>query len=155
MANTTCRLQNSNILTVQGEKCMWRIVVGLLVTWGVYKALKKENDDGTVYTSKDRLKVFNLKGTSKHRPTCCGSWLAHHKKHASKGGRCAVLGCGKHAEVGAHVQLERKDNRWWIVPVCKGCNKRDNETLVLNKSTCLVSANVNKTCGDKAQKKVS
>lgn len=131
---------------------MWQrlLAVGLmgLAGYGVYQLLNKENDEGTVFSSKDNLEVFNLKGTSKNKATCCGSWIAHHKKHAPKSKNCcSVKGCSGVAEVGAHVQLERKDNRWWIVPMCKGCNKRDDETLELNKGVYLVSANISKTCG--------
>jgi hypothetical protein len=95
------------------------------------------------------LRVRNLRGTS--RLHCwCASWLEHWRLGAG-GTRyfCAVVGCSRRAEVGAHVKpIDPSLGRaYWIAPFCKGCNHWRNRTaLAIDRRTWLVRANVSLTC---------
>ena len=93
--------------------------------------------------------VRNLNGTSKNQCEC-RSWLRHWKNYTGSGRTlCAVVPCGREAEVGGHVQIDdwRSDFSWWIVPLCKQHNHyRNTREMYLDKRTELVSANVARTC---------
>ena len=93
--------------------------------------------------------VKNVRGTTGLR--CgCGSWLSHWKKCArSQRATCVIIGCGRTAEVGAHVvSLDRRtDRQWWIAPFCKHHNHYNAEQKVfLDSRVTLVSANKSYTC---------
>lgn len=62
------------------------------------------------------------------------SWLA---TAGEEGSNCAVRGCGKPADVGAHVMDAdgRKGNDWGITPMCQAHNNSNNqEEMALKKS---------------------
>ena len=93
--------------------------------------------------------VKNLHGTSGLRCRC-GSWISHWKNNAhSDRTVCAVVGCGRHATVGAHVISvdRRNDHQWWIAPFCSRHNNyRFDENVFLDSRITLVSANKSYTC---------
>lgn len=94
------------------------------------------------------MKVRNLNGTSSN--SCkCDSWLAHwgnFSKQTTK--QCVVSGCTNVPEVGGHVQkVSLADQSWYIIPICKSCNRQHGEELEITDKVNLVSANVNYTCG--------
>lgn len=99
-------------------------------------------------------KVKNLNGTTKNRCQCSEKgkrgWLAHWKKVTKiSNPKCAVLGCGKTAKVGAHVVSidQRTDQQWWIAPYCHQHNHYTNtKEVFLKKDAVLVSANKAYTC---------
>lgn len=89
----------------------------------------------------------NKKGTAL-RSCKCESW----KKHwINCSGRewpktCSVLGCSNDATLGAHIYNTNPEvTGEYIIPACDECNKR-SEKFSLKESTCLVSANKQKTC---------
>lgn len=101
----------------------------------------------------------NLKGTTnyklsgekvKRRRCRCGSWIEHWRKFT--GGKrvtCAVIGCNNLAKCGAHVVSTdgRRDQQWWIVPVCSNCNHyRNIKEMKIDRRSWLVSANMWLTC---------
>ena len=93
--------------------------------------------------------VKNLEGTSK-RKCKCGSWIEHWRKFTGLNwSRCAVMNCGKKAEVGAHVigMDERMKKQWWIAPFCKTHNfYKMKEMVYLDSRTVMASANVSISC---------
>lgn len=89
-----------------------------------------------------RYKVFNINGTADNECECCGSWLEHWKTWTrSDREKCCVNGCNNDAQVGAHVMIDdqRFKRCWWIVPFCRGCNKRTDQ-MELDARIALVSA---------------
>ena len=94
------------------------------------------------------MKVKNLNGTS--QTTCkCGSWLEHWENFSGKKAPkyCVVSECTKKNLVGAHVQKDSyADKGWYIIPICKSCNGKHGQDLIISDSTTLVSANKRKTC---------
>lgn len=88
------------------------------------------------------MKVKNLNGTSGNTCTKCGTWLAHWEKNSGKDAKtCCCKGCSNAAIVGAHVQKDTDDMHWYIIPLCKECNKKSSaDTFELNKDSILVSA---------------
>ena len=81
------------------------------------------------------IKVKNLHGTSKgsHHCKCCNSWLEHWEKHLIKAYEC--MSCHTNYAVtqlvGAHVQKSTgTDKKWYIIPLCKKCNKSDGELVI-------------------------
>jgi len=95
-------------------------------------------------------KVKNLNGTTGLRCRC-GSWLAHWYNYTgSRRRRCAVIGCQRNVEVGAHVLSadRRTDVKWWIAPFCKTHNHyTHNKDVFLKEEIELISANKSYTCG--------
>jgi hypothetical protein len=95
------------------------------------------------------MKVKNLNGTADN--TCkCASWIDHWKKFSSQPTPtiCVVTGCNEKTEVGAHIQKDvATDNSWYIIPICKKCNGKKGQDLIISDTTRLVSANVKETCG--------
>ncbi len=112
------------------------------------------------------MRVKNLNGTSSH--SCnCGSWLDHWKKfreynsqYISRvrfGGEeifCSAIDCRNKATDGGHVKkissgIVRETlglNDWYIVPLCKQCNQRNDE-FDIDDNVSFASANVATTCG--------
>jgi len=97
------------------------------------------------------MKLKNLKGTSDN--TCkCDSWLDHWIKFNEDGddalpNYCGEKSCTSKPQVGAHViKVNSKDDKWYIVPLCKKHNKED-ETFELFSNVSLAPANVKATCG--------
>ncbi|MCL2857806.1 MAG: hypothetical protein FWE19_08870 [Oscillospiraceae bacterium] len=69
--------------------------------------------------------VKNLNGTTKNTPKEHASWKAWWEaKQGRKFSYCSVSGCIKSAEVGAHVKKAHGSNKWYIVPLCIGCNNK-------------------------------
>ena len=95
------------------------------------------------------MKVNNVNGTSER--TCrCGSWLDHWKKFSNQSGftYCAVDGCNKKSDVGAHVQKDSLyDKKWYIIPFCREHNGETGKSLTIIDTLVLVPANVSETCG--------
>ena len=92
------------------------------------------------------MKVKNLNGTAEL--SCkCSSWLEHWSKFTGKNrNTCSNVFCFSDDIIGAHVQkYNLLDNKWYIVPLCKKCNKSDS--IIDINDVELVPANVNNTCG--------
>ncbi len=80
-----------------------------------------------------RKKVKNLHNTGDRVPHGYSSWLDYWEKNSRHQARsCATVGCGSTTDlVGAHViEANSDDNKWYIVPVCKGCNNKTKPYLV-------------------------
>lgn len=110
------------------------------------------------------MKVININNTSDH--TCrCDSWLAHWENYSKSplNRSCYVLGCTNKPEVGAHVKKYHSSNqsgyfmsslglgasvqkhhlldqKWYIIPLCQGHNKKINSPLELVNDSKLVLA---------------
>ena len=112
------------------------------------------------------MRVKNLNDTSSH--SCnCSSWLDHWKKfreynsqYISRvrfGGEeifCSAIDCRNKATDGGHVKKISSGivreipglNDWYIVPLCKQCNQRNDE-FDIDDNVSFASANVATTCG--------
>lgn len=67
----------------------------------------------------------------------CGSWLKHWENY----GNDFSMSCS------VEVQLDNSDDKsWYIIPVCYVHNKLSTE-FKIKKTTTLVSASVDSTCG--------
>lgn len=79
------------------------------------------------------VNVKNLNGTTGRTP-CDGSttWLEYwSKKMDYRPAFCACQDCFSGAEVGGHVKKANlHDDSWYIVPLCKKCNKRTEDFAV-------------------------
>ncbi len=97
------------------------------------------------------MKVININGTSDN--TCkCGSWLEHWKNYSGQNlpTFCPESACIEMPEVWAHVQKDNSsDQSWYIIPLCKKHNGETGNSLEVNGSVALASANTGKTCGMK------
>lgn len=95
------------------------------------------------------MKVKNLNGTSDN--SCnCGSWLKHWENFSGQSlpTYCCESSCMNKPTVGAHVQKDSStDESWYIIPLCSTHNADKGQTLEIQSSTKLVSANVAATCG--------
>jgi len=95
------------------------------------------------------MKVKNINNTSEN--ICkCGSWLNHWAKFSGQSlpSYCPEKNCTNKPEVGAHVQKDSSsDSSWYIIPLCKQCNSKRGQTIEVQDSIKLVSANVQNTCG--------
>lgn len=79
------------------------------------------------------IKVKNLLSTGDRKPNGYYSWIEFWEaKTDSKATRCGAIDCrATNNLVGAHViKAISSDNRWYIVPLCKGCNNRTDEFYV-------------------------
>lgn len=89
------------------------------------------------------VKVKNLHNTGDRKPKNYTSWKEFWK--AKKGywpNDCSAYDCNGPADVGAHVKkVDSYDNKWYIVPLCSGCNKR-TDTFEVSESR-LVPVNDN------------
>ena len=73
-------------------------------------------------------KVKNVNGSSRFpAPRGYNSWLEYWEKQTGQRKfTCGAAGCRKTDLVGAHVQkVDSQDKKWYIVPLCKSCNKKD------------------------------
>ncbi len=80
------------------------------------------------------VKVKNINGTSGRLPSGYTSWLDYwERKSGEKASVCHAYSCSTKTElVGAHVKkAEGSDNSWYIVPLCKGCNKITGDFYVV------------------------
>ena len=90
-------------------------------------------------------KVKNLNGSSDNDPRSKGypTWKAFWE---AKTGRefddCSCKGCTASATVGAHVQkADSSDRKWYIVPLCRACNKKGKEEVFEVRDNDLVAVN--------------
>lgn len=77
--------------------------------------------------------VKNVLGSSRFpAPAGYGSWLEYWERHSGQSAYyCSASGCFGTDLVGAHVQKAYGDDkRWYIVPLCKSCNKRTDTFYV-------------------------
>ena len=80
------------------------------------------------------IKVKNRNHTADNDAKCCGTWIAHWKKHRGFS-PSYCRGCNYTGKdlVGGHVNKvgNNTDDKWYIVPLCKGCNNiKDKEFCV-------------------------
>lgn len=81
------------------------------------------------------VKVKNLNNTSDKEPKGYDTWLEFWEgKTGKKADHCGATDCdvkGRTNLVGAHVKkVDAGDDRHYITPLCKGCNKRTDEFYV-------------------------
>lgn len=97
------------------------------------------------------MDVHNVNGTQDE--TCnCGSWLDHWRKYSRQAflSFCPVNGCLRDDLVGAHVQKAGSaDRSWYIVPLC-GEHVHATGALSISDIYRLVSADANRTCGQRS-----
>jgi hypothetical protein len=97
------------------------------------------------------MTVKNLNGTSEN-DCSCKTWLNHWVKFSGRKlpGFCIEITCINRPEVGAHVQKDSKTDRsWYIIPICKKHNNKQENFEILSDEGLLVPANVSETCGVK------
>lgn len=96
------------------------------------------------------MKVTNINGTSDH-DCSCGSWLKHWENYNYLGQKRPLIcpACGSpFVEVGAHVQKHASaDEKWYIVPLCKGCNNKPRDSILDIGICALAPASKESTCG--------
>lgn len=74
-----------------------------------------------------KIKVKNVEGSSRFdAPQGCDSWLDYWSKEKGRNPRYCAVDNGHNPElVGGHVQkVNSTDAKWYIVPLCVGCNQR-------------------------------
>lgn len=78
--------------------------------------------------------VKNIQNTSKNICRACRTWSNHWKKISSSNRTtCCAINCSGSFDVGAHViytDKRKQTNEWWIIPLCHGCNKKEEPFLV-------------------------
>lgn len=87
------------------------------------------------------VKVKNLHNTGDRKPVGYNSWLEYWEaKSGEKATECNSVTCSAKTDlVGAHViKAGSLDGKWYIIPLCKACNKRNDEFYV---SGTLVAVN--------------
>lgn len=106
--------------------------------------------------------VKNLNGHS--IPACrCGSWLSHWRCYGKPSEAfthrqsCAVVMCRNPIEEGGRVQKEVLegmkalgmvgDASWYILPLCRECNRKQGATLTVDDGCGLASVRAEETCG--------
>ena len=81
--------------------------------------------------------VKNRNHTTDYDSDCCGTWIAHWKKH-KRMIPTVCRGCGGTGMelVGGHVNKvgNYTDDRWYIVPLCKSCNGTPNKKFYVDSS---------------------
>ena len=79
--------------------------------------------------------VHNINGTSKNKRNI--PWIDFwREKSGREGKKCKNIICDSNAEVGAHVQKHGVEttNTWYITPLCKKCNSKNDTFSVLEKN---------------------
>jgi hypothetical protein len=63
--------------------------------------------------------------------------------------KCYVSGCSNdNSLVGGHVKkVDSNDNKWYIIPLCRSCNAKEDEIFTLNSDYKLVRAIELSNCG--------
>ena len=94
------------------------------------------------------MRVKNINGTSDN--TCkCGSWLLHWIKFSSSNRIptcCAEASCINTKQLlGAHVQKDGSDQKWYIIPLCAKHNTQ-KDAMDVKIGTEFASANTKETC---------
>jgi len=76
------------------------------------------------------IEVKNKRGTSDRKPTDgSSSWLEFwENKQGKKASKCRVLFCDQKAEVGGHVYIVGAGSKEYILPMCKSCNNKPDDT---------------------------
>jgi hypothetical protein len=98
------------------------------------------------------LIVKNVNGTAENN--CHGeSWLDHWKTYSGqRANYCVVKGCGGRSEAGGHVQAcGTTDDNVYIIPLCRACNDKHGQEMVIFDGVNLVSINWNITSGKKQE----
>lgn len=82
--------------------------------------------------------VLNMKGTAKHRTLI--PWIERYRRQEpDDDGMCAVIGCGKPADCGAHV-IEYYDRLTpQIIPLCTMHNQTKDKWLRVSKDPIPIS----------------
>lgn len=97
-------------------------------------------------------------------PPCrCGTWLSHWRKYGKPSDdfvrrkSCAVVMCQNPFEEGGWVQKEVLegmrapgmvgDASWYILPLCRDCNRKRGATLTVEGDCGLAPARAEETCG--------
>ena len=96
--------------------------------------------------------VKNLSSFEENR--ChCESWLDHWRKYSGqRTNYCVVRKCGGKPEVGGHVQVcGTPDDNLYVLPLCRACNDKKGQEIVIFDGVNLVPVNVADTCGEKQQ----
>lgn len=78
--------------------------------------------------------VRNINGTSDNKPDNYDSWLAFWTAKTKRNAPlCSCNDCFSKSQVGAHVQEpgNNTSDKWYIVPLCKKCNKKSDSFKVL------------------------
>lgn len=79
------------------------------------------------------VKVKNLHNTGDRKPFGYNSWLEYWEaKSGEEATECKSITCSTKTDlVGAHViKAGSLDGKWYIIPLCKACNKRNDEFYV-------------------------
>lgn len=82
------------------------------------------------------IKVKNVNGSSRYvSPQGYDTWLDYWEVKSGKTAwMCSATNChklGRSKLVGAHVRkVDSTDNCWYIVPLCRECNNRNDEFYV-------------------------
>ena len=91
------------------------------------------------------IKVKNIPHSGDHTPNRFGfsSWKDYWEANMDQNfGLCAASDCLEHAAVGGHVmRVGNYSKRWYIVPLCKGCNDYRNEEPFYVDGSLLYPAN--------------
>ena len=80
-------------------------------------------------------KVKNLNGTTdNYPPEGYSSWIDWWRAQTNSYAPylpCANKNCSNAAEVGGHVKLDSNNKRWFIVPICRACNRKPSSETYL------------------------
>ena len=92
------------------------------------KSQKYQQRSSVGIKSSKQMKHIDNPGGSALRCSCT-SWIKHYKnnKKGNMPTTCAVPGCKKKPDTGAHVKkIGTKDHKWYIIPTCNGHNRGKN-----------------------------
>lgn len=84
----------------------------------------------------DKILVHNLNENGNDRtPSGFDSWKDFWEQHTKRCfSTCSCCEINK-AEVGAHVtKCNSYDHNWYIVPLCKGCNNKRGQNILVRKN---------------------
>lgn len=74
------------------------------------------------------MRVKNLHGTSDNHPQDERYWKDYWEARKGAFSYCSRTECLNKAEVGAHViKVGSNSKEWYIVPLCRACNKLTTE----------------------------
>ena len=94
-----------------------------------------------------RAESWKHKQGTGDRECKCGTWKQHWINISTEKWptTCSIKGCNNLATDGAHV-INEEEHGEWIVPMCRSCNDKKNDTFDLKGNVFLVPANKSKTC---------
>lgn len=88
-----------------------------------------------VFCIEEETEAWNIDGSSDAQADS-GSWLQYAEASTGrKRGLCSFQGCRNRAEVGGHVWVKRIG--CCIAPICKVCNRHNNQTRMQGSGACL------------------